>query len=582
MIKIGKIKVMNESLANKIAAGEVVEKCVSVVKELVENSIDAGSTNIKIELKASGTREIKVIDNGSGMGKEDAVLAFSSYATSKINNEDDLYNIATLGFRGEALPSIASVSELSIKTSTGDMGSIITFKGGKMIKEEKGDGRKGTMVTVKNLFYNTPARLKHLGSLYYELAHITNYINKIALSHPDIAFNLSNDGKTIIFTDGSNNQLKVIKAIYGLEVAKKMIKIESHNDDYHLSGFISYPEITRSNRNHFITLVNGRVVKNIGLNKAINDAYHTYKPKDRYPIVVLNIKADSSLIDVNIHPSKIDVKFSKLETLKKLIEQEITNKLNSKLLIPQIEIKPKKEADIYQEIKLNLKRPIKEEELKYYEEEKTNKIENIIEYKESIQEESKLPLMYVVGLVKGTYIVCQNELGMYLIDQHAANERINYEYYLKKLGAPKTSITPLLLPINIEFPPDEFIIIKENMALLKEMGFETEEFGINTITIKAHPLWLPENYEAQAIRKIIDLIIKKEQKFEIMKFNERIAISISCKLAIKGNTNLSIREMESLIDRLRECQNPYTCPHGRPVIIFYSSYELEKLFKRVM
>lgn len=581
MIKIAKIKVMSEALATKIAAGEVVEKCVSVVKELVENSIDAGSTNIKIELKEAGTKEIKVIDNGSGMKKEDALLAFSSYATSKINTEDDLYHITSLGFRGEALPSIASVSEVTLKTSTGGIGTLLTFKGGQMIEESKGDARQGTIITVKNLFYNTPARLKHLGSLYYELSHITNYINKIALSHPQIAFSLSNDNKTIIFTDGSNNQLKVIKAIYGLEVAKKMIEINAHNEDYQLSGFISYPELTRSNRNHFITLVNGRVVRNMELNKVINNAYHTYKPKDRYPIVVLNIKVDPSLVDVNIHPSKIDVKFSKLADLKKLIEQSIISKLNSKLLIPQIEAKEKIKEIPYQEMVINLD-SVKEEKILYNEfDETVNQPQKIIK-QENTKESSQVPMMYVVGLVKGTYIVCQNELGMYLIDQHAANERINYEYYLKKLGSPTQKITPLLLPINIELPANEYIIIKENMELLIKLGFEVEEFGLNTLIIKAHPLWLPEYYEEQAIRRIIDLVINKEKSFDLIKFNEQIAINISCKLAIKGNTNISIREMENLIDRLRECQNPYTCPHGRPVIVFYSNYELEKLFKRVM
>ncbi len=581
MIKIAKIKVMSEALATKIAAGEVVEKCVSVVKELVENSIDAGSTNIKIELKEAGTKEIKVIDNGSGMEKEDALLAFSSYATSKINTEDDLYHITSLGFRGEALPSIASVSEVTLKTSTGGIGTLLTFKGGQMIEEAKGDARQGTIITVKNLFYNTPARLKHLGSLYYELSHITNYINKIALSHPQIAFSLSNDNKTIIFTDGSNNQLKVIKGIYGLEVAKKMILLQAHNEDYQLSGFISYPELTRSNRNHFITLVNGRVVRNMELNKVINDAYHTYKPKDRYPIVVLNIKVDPSLVDVNIHPSKIDVKFSKLADLKKLIEQSIISKLNSKLLIPQIEAKEKIKEIPYQEMVINLD-SVKEEKILYNEfDETVNQPQKIIK-QENTKESSQVPMMYVVGLVKGTYIVCQNELGMYLIDQHAANERINYEYYLKKLGSPTQKITPLLLPINIELPANEYIIIKENMKLLIKLGFEVEEFGLNTLIIKAHPLWLPEYYEEQAIRRIIDLVINKEKSFDLIKFNEQIAINISCKLAIKGNTNISIREMENLIDRLRECQNPYTCPHGRPVIVFYSNYELEKLFKRVM
>lgn len=575
---MGKIKLMDETLANKIAAGEVIEKCVSIVKELVENSIDAGSTNIKIELIASGTKEIKVTDNGGGMDHQDALLAFSPHATSKILTEDDLYCISSLGFRGEALPSIASVSEVILKTSNGDIGTIVNIKGGKLIEEQKGDARVGTSVTVKNLFYNTPARLKHLSSLYRELAYIIDYVNKIALSHPHITFTLINDGKTIFKTDGSGNQLKVIKEIYGLNVVKKMIEINNEDDDYQISGYISYPEITKSNRNHIITLVNGRVVKNNELNKVINDTYHTYIPEDKYPIVILNIKVDPSLIDVNIHPTKLDIKFSKLEELKTLIKTEISNKLNSINLIPKIEEKRKDKVQ-YENITLDIERTIDEPTVEY-EESKENNINIPIE--EKIEDNIKIPEMYPVGLVKGTYIICQNELGMYLIDQHAAQERINYEYYLKKLGNPKQETIDMLIPINIELPSNEYIIVKENMPILEKLGFNIDELGINTLTIRSHPLWLPKNYEEEAIRKIIDLLTIKEKDFNIEKFNEKIAITMSCKLSIKANTDLTITEMENLIDNLRKCSNPYTCPHGRPTIVFYSNYELEKLFKRTM
>ena len=291
---MNKIKIMSEHLANKIAAGEVVERCASVVKELVENSIDANSSEIKIELIDAGTREIKVTDNGSGMNHDDALLAFSRHATSKLLTEEDLFNISSLGFRGEALPSIASVSEITLKTSTGDIGTLINSKAGKIISEEKTDARVGTTITVKNLFYNTPARLKHLKSLHAELAAITDYVNKIALSHPNIKFSLYNNHKLLFNTDGSNNLLKVIKDVYGIEVAKKMIEIKNSNNDYSIYGYISYPEVTRSTRNSIVTIVNGRIVKNMELNKVINDAYHTYKPEDRYPIVVLKIEVDSS------------------------------------------------------------------------------------------------------------------------------------------------------------------------------------------------------------------------------------------------------------------------------------------------
>jgi DNA mismatch repair protein MutL len=574
---MSKIKIMDEGLANKIAAGEVVEKCVSVVKELVENSIDANSTNIKIELLESGVKEIKVTDNGVGMDSDDAHLAFISHATSKLLNEDDLFCISSLGFRGEALPSIASVSEVVLKTGTGDVNTVINIKGGKLIEEGKGDAHKGTIITVKNLFYNTPARLKHLNSLYTELSNIVDYINKIALSHPFISFTLINDGKVCFKTDGSDNQLKVIKDIYGVDTTGKMIEINASDDDYDISGYISYPEITKSNRNHIITLVNGRVVRNTELNKVINDAYHTYKPEDRYPIAIININLDPSLVDVNIHPTKMDIKFSKMEELKVLIKDAVTSKLESTMFIPKIETKeeliPK-----YEEMTLDIDRLVKEEKVEY----KEDLEDTSITIKEEPKEELKVPELYPVGLVRGTYIVCQNELGMYLIDQHAANERINYEYYLKMLGDPKQDTIDMLVPINIEYPYKEYIILKENLNLINKLGLEVEEIGINTLMVRSHPIWLPRGYEEDAIKKILDLIIIKEKDFNIEKFNEKIAITLSCKLSIKANDNISINEMETLINRLRGCHNPYTCPHGRPTIIFYSNYELEKLFKRAM
>ena len=337
------IKVMDEILANKIAAGEVIEKCVSIVKELVENSIDAKSSNIRVDLINSGVTEIKVTDDGVGMDHDDAVLAFQRHATSKLKSEDDLFKISSLGFRGEALPSIASVSEVSLKTSTGDKGTYILIKGGKIITNECCEARCGTEIIVRKLFYNTPARLKHLSSLYSELANISDFINKIALSYPDISFILTNDGKTLLNTSGNGNLLKVINNIYGIDITKKMIEINNTDGEYNIYGYISMPEVTKSSRNHMITIVNGRVVRNQEVNKTINDSYHTFKPDDRYPIVVLKIDVDTSLVDVNIHPTKQDVKFGKLEELKELISSTISEELKKIRLIPKIE---NKEYDI--------------------------------------------------------------------------------------------------------------------------------------------------------------------------------------------------------------------------------------------
>lgn len=587
---MNKIKIMNDDLANKIAAGEVVEKCVSVVKELVENSVDAGASEIKIIVEEAGTKMIKVIDNGAGMSHDDAILAFERHATSKLYDETGLFRISSLGFRGEALPSIAAVSLVELKTSTGDVGTRIIINGGKLEKDEKADARKGTEITVSNLFFNTPARLKYLNSLYSELANICEYVNKMAFSYPNIKFVFISDDKVLLNTDGSGNLLKVIKDVYGAEVARKMKNISVFNDDYDVDGFISLPEVTRSSRNHMVTLVNQRVVRNVELNRAINDAYHTYKPETRYPIVVLNINCDPSLVDVNVHPSKLDIKFSNFDDLKELIKKGIKDVLDKSLLIPKIEMKTEQaEKPVVKEQVLNIERQnvIEDSVIDYslFDEPVLTVNEDIESYDQTNETEDKkviMPEMYPVGLAKGTYIICHNELGLYMIDQHAAKERINYEYYKKMLGNPNNNSIRMLIPLTVEFPSNEFIIIKQNLEVLRNMKFDIEESGINSFIIKEHPTWLKQGYEEESIKKILEVLIDQERNFSIEKFNEKTAITLSCKMAIKANTNISILEMESLINDLRKCENPYTCPHGRPTTIFYSNYELEKMFKRAM
>lgn len=586
------IKVMDELLANKIAAGEVVEKCASVVKELVENSIDAGSNEIKIDLTEAGTKEIKVTDNGIGMEKEDAILAFQRHATSKLKTEDDLYHIETLGFRGEALASIASVSKITLKTCKNEVGTTVEIHGGKIISVENSDARIGTSISVRELFYNTPARLKHLKSLYTELANITDYINKLALSHPDIRFVLTNNNTTILNTDGRGNLLKTIKDIYGINVAKKMLNVSAENRDYMINGYISLPEIHRSNRNAMVILVNGRIVRNQELNRIINDAYHAYKPDNRYPVIVLNIEVDPSLVDVNIHPTKMDIKFSNMEDLCKLITTMIKDKITGRNLIPIIKELPKKaNKDDIQE-NLNLTRETKiqtdlfeenEEAKGLFEEQELIINTDLVKEEETPYEEHKiepLPELYPVGLVHGTYIICQNELGMYLIDEHAAKERINYENFLEKLGKPTQDKISLLFPITIELSTSDYVILKENMNILEENNIEAEEFGVNSIIIKAHPTWIPRGFEEKVLNNLVEQVIQKQKDFRIEKFNEESIKMLSCKMAIKANTNMSLEEMENIINDLRKCKNPYNCCHGRPSIIFYSRQELDKMFKR--
>ena len=570
------IKIMDEILANKIAAGEVVERCVSVVKELVENSIDAGASEIKVDLLESGVKEVKVTDNGCGMEHDDAVMAFNRHATSKIIDEDDLYHIHTLGFRGEALASIASVSNIDLYTCKSEAGTHVHIKGGKVIDVENSDGRIGTIISVKDLFYNTPARLKHLKSLYAELANVMDYMNKIALSHPEIRFVVTNDGKELLRTDGRDNLLKCIKCVFGINTARKMLEVSSNNNDYEISGYISLPEMYKSSRNSMITLVNGRVVKNAELNRTINDSYHSYKPDNYYPIVVLNINVDTSLVDVNIHPTKMDIKFGNMEDLLELVKKTIRERISKKTLIPDVEVKPKVKTN-YEEITLNFD-TVSEKEEEYVINPDLVKDEEI---EETVTEEEKMPIMYPVGIVHGTYIICQNENGMYIIDQHAAKERINYELVKEKLSNPKSESVQMLVPLTVEYTASEFIILKENFDFLKSIGFEIEEFGINSVIVKAYPTWLQNRfYEDQAIKKLLELVIEKEKNFDISKFNDHVAATMACKMSIKANTSITMEEAETLINDLRKCQNPFNCPHGRPTTLIYTRQDLENAFKR--
>ena len=594
---MSRIKVMDEVLANKIAAGEVVEKTMNVVKELVENSIDAKSSEITIKLIDSGVKEIEVSDNGIGMDREDAVMAFSRHATSKLKNLDDLFYIESLGFRGEALPSIASVSNVCLKTSNGETGTLVALEGGENIKVSSCDLQEGTTITVSDLFYNTPVRLKYLKNLYVELSNIVEYVDKMALSYPDIKFCLINNDKVLLRTDGSGDLLKVIYQIYGADVTKKMISISGENDDYYISGFISYPEVTKSNRNGITTLVNGRVIKNNELNKIIIDSYHTYIPKDKFPIVVLNIDVDPILIDINIHPTKMDIKFSKMDTLKELVTDLVTKKLKQLTLIPNAAVRDvssiaevskqikKSNDDVsynsvlgdkasYEEIKLDFEVNAREERYNETKEEKnTDEVEEV-----PVEKEYRIKKMEPRGIVYSTYIIAENEDGMYIIDQHAAAERINYEKVLAALKE-KVVIVDLLIPVKIELSASEALIVKENFSLLEEYGFKTEEFGINTIIVRSHPSWIMDDVAEECIRKVIDIIITRES-FDFDLFVWKMAATMACRMSIKANDYISYDDQMFLLDSLRKCDNPFTCPHGRPTIITYTKYDLEKLFKR--
>lgn len=585
---MGKIKVMSESLSNKIAAGEVVEKVSSVVKELVENSIDAGSNLIEVSLVDAGIKEIKVIDNGKGMDKEDALLCFSPHATSKIRNENDLFFINTLGFRGEALPSIASVSDVFLDTSNRSDSTLVHIKGGKLESNEVGTVSNGTKIIVRDLFFNTPARLKFLKSYYTELNGVVSLIEKLSLSHPNISFKLSSDNKELIKTSGSNDLLKTIYEIYGYNVSKNMVYIEGHNDDYDINGYVSNINITKSTKKDMITLVNGRIVNNSYVNRIIKDAYHTYLAVDKYPIVVINILVDPTIVDVNIHPTKQDIKFGKMETLEELLFSLIRDKLMNINNIFKAYDETKYEVSNSEEYVLNDNLVVKEEydkpvieesKMCFNMNEESSGYETVID---TLEVKSEKPsLLHPIGLAMGTYLFATDEECVYMIDIHAANERINYEKLLNALKESVVHKTSMLFPITIEFTKNEFMTIMEKKEFITNLGISFDEFGVNTIRVYEHPTYFREGYEEESLRRVFDLIVSIDKDFDRVKFNEQLAINLSCKMSVKANTFIGSLEQETLLKRLFECEFPYTCPHGRPTIIKYTKYELEKLFKRV-
>ncbi|OZM58655.1 DNA mismatch repair endonuclease MutL [Lottiidibacillus patelloidae] len=629
---MGKIVRLNEQLSNLIAAGEVVERPASVVKELVENAIDANSTRIEVEVEEGGLSKIRILDNGTGIASDDCEVAFERHATSKIKNERDLFRIKSLGFRGEALPSIASVSDFHLKTSTGDgPGTYVHLQAGSIKEKTAANSRKGTEITVNNLFFNTPARLKYMKTVHTELGNITDVINRLAMAHPTIAFKLTHNEKQVLATSGNGDLRQVIAAIYGMQVAKNLLPIKAESIDFSISGWIAKPEVTRASRNYMSTIVNGRYIRNYQIMRAVQEGFHTLLPIGRYPIALLHIEMDPLLIDVNVHPSKLEVRLSKEKELTALIQEAIKAELKKTTLIPSAAL-PRKEKDKseQQQMVFNHTVPKQSDALKqvdqpanYYRFSETESVAETLISKEAqpaLQEtkhydnspiveeerlqtpfkeeatissqsgegneqqeegESRLPPLYPIGQMHGTYILAQNDNGLYLIDQHAAQERIKYEYFREKVGEIEPELQELLVPLTFEFTGAEMPVIEENIDKLKDVGIFLEPFGHQAFMVNAHPLWFPEGQEKEIIEEMIEEILK-QKTIDVKKLREEAAIMMSCKASIKANRHLRNDEIFSLLETLRKSSDPFTCPHGRPITIHYSTYEMEKMFKRIM
>ena len=648
---MAKIQELSEILANQIAAGEVIERPASVVKELIENAIDAGSTQIDILIEEAGLRKIKIIDNGVGIDSDEVLNAFKRHATSKIYSRDDLFRIRTLGFRGEALPSIASVSEITLETSTGSQqGTFVKLKVGQVIEERPNQARKGTTLTVENLFFNTPARLKYVKTLQTELANVTDIVNRMALSHPQIAFRLVHDGNQLTRTAGNGDLKQTLAGIYGVSTAKKMRKIEKEDLDFKISGYISLPEITRASRNYISIIINGRYIKNYLLNKAIIAGYRSKLMVGRFPIAVIEIDIDPLLIDVNVHPTKQEVRISKEKELMELIEAAINECLSGEQLIPEAlgNLGFKKETQQAQQ-------PTEQTRLDFAQSSSDEKAERSIpsnnwhtmhsppaveqsrsvafedtsgqemkpegfvfnektDYSASDQLEdmkkiasvsdahrqpylqtaekmlttespekdqvAHLPLLEYVGQMHGTYLFAQNENGLYILDQHAAQERIKYEYFRKKIGEVSTDLQDLLVPLLLDYPSNDAIKIKENQEALEKVGIYLEPFGQNSFLLRSHPVWFNQGEEETIVREMIDLLLE-QGTVNVAKFREASAIMMSCKGSIKANHYLNDTEARALLVDLAKTENPYNCPHGRPVLIQFTTNDMEKMFKRI-
>ncbi|HEL2058294.1 TPA: DNA mismatch repair endonuclease MutL [Streptococcus suis] len=626
-----------EILANQIAAGEVIERPASVVKELVENSIDAGASQIEIRIEEAGLKSIQITDNGEGIAPDQVALALRRHATSKIKNQADLFRIRTLGFRGEALPSIASVSQMVIETATADHahGLRLVSKGGVIESEEPISRPVGTQMTVSDLFYNTPARLKYVRSQQAELSHIADIINRLSLAHPEIAFTLVNEGRELMRTAGTGKLRQAISGIYGIASAKKMIEIEAEDLDFRVSGYVSLPELTRANRNYISIFINGRYIKNFLLNRAILEGYGSKLMVGRFPLAVISIEIDPYLADVNVHPTKQEVRISKEKELMTLIREAIFKTLKEQDLIPdalenlaqsstrpRVKVKaeqetlPLKESNLYYDtVKQDffLKPEVVAEELKPLEEDNnltdvTSEVDKSVNIKFAQrqteiadnldhpnlstkelakvadkldqEETSTFPELEYFGQMHGTYLFAQGKTGLYIIDQHAAQERVKYEYYREKIGQVDNSAQQLLVPYIFEFPQNDAMNLTHKMDALRQVGVNLEEYGVNQFILREHPVWMKEEEIESGIYEMCDMLLLTDQ-VSVKQYRAELAIMMSCKRSIKANHALDDYSARDLLRQLSHCQNPYNCPHGRPVLVHFSKSDMEKMFRRI-
>ncbi|GAP04048.1 DNA mismatch repair endonuclease MutL [Fructobacillus tropaeoli] len=690
-----KIHELPELLANQIAAGEVIERPASVVKELVENAIDANATQVEVVIENSGLDLIKVIDNGQGIDQEEVPLAFVRHATSKIQDRHDLFNIMTLGFRGEALPSIAAVADVTLqtRTQTAETGFLYQVKGGQVAQEGPTAGRFGTIVAVRSLFYNTPARLKYLKKPQTEMSLMVETINHLAMAYPNVALTLSHNGKTLVRTPGNGDLRQVLAVVYDRKTAEKMVAFEGASDHFKVNGYLSLPEQTRSSRSYFAVLVNHRFVKNFSVSNAISTGYGSKLMVGRFPIGAINIELDPLLVDVNVHPQKAEIRLSEEGELTELITQVIADRLSGENLIPaaldnlgqgeteessgaavdEPTVPVKKSAKEVLSVPVKADRVVEiddENQLadvkvadfasRYAEEEyrpafadedqpqskvaeplatyqqdtatdqptsdtKANgglyahadtglaalasqamglnldskqndglsgqqnqdqpkvapkPVNQDLDLSDETSKKTGFPSLDYIGQMHGTFLFAQDQNHLYLIDQHAAQERLNYEYYRRVVGQVGEDQQQLLAPITLTYSTADMLKIADFHEIFEQVGLHLEEFGPNTIALYEHPAWILADQAESTIAEMIDWVLH-DGKLTVAAFREKAAIMMSCKRAIKANWHISDEEAKTLLHDLAQAENPYNCPHGRPVLTSFTLKEMERMFKRI-
>ncbi len=622
------IQVLDQETINKIAAGEVIERPSSVVKELVENAIDADATAVTIEIKDGGISFIRITDNGSGISKDDIPMAFLRHSTSKIKSIEDLMKVSSLGFRGEALSSIAAVSQVELITKTADdfTGSRYVIEGGNEISLEEVGAPDGTTFIVRNLFYNTPVRRKFLKTAATEAGYVNALIEHLSLSHPDISFRFINNNQNKLHTSGNMNLKDIIYGVYGRDITSNLMEISGKTQDVEITGFIGKPVICRGNRGYENYYINGRYIKSSIITKAIEEAYKGYIMPHNYPFTAIHFKINPSIMDVNVHPTKMELRFSKNEFVYRFVLETVKECLANRELAARVKltdskpyqaprIEPPRES-FYNSTESSVKQKnvnenqttgfiknttdytkmpptrlpepfeikrsaeMVKEDKKIYEAEKKQEAEQLSMFDTPLMSEKAKADYRIIGQLFETYWLIEYEDKFYMMDQHAAHEKILYERFMNHLKVKDMDTQMIMPPVIIELNMQQEDAYKRNKQAFSRLGFEIEEFGGNAYKVTGLPAGLPNINLKQMLIDMIDGLTD-DNSTDLDIITERVA-TMSCKAAVKGNNKLSFEEAKELIEELMQAENPYNCPHGRPTLIVMSKYEVERKFKRIL